>query len=87
MCTDATHIFDGLSGFPTHIVHMRFGEFLTEPIPWPPTSSSSALVTQGSNSTLYHVALQWLKEDRIHRRELEKAGKKTRGARRDEVSA
>lgn len=37
------------------------------------------------STTLYNVALQWLKEDRENRRELEKNGRKTRGARRDQV--
>jgi hypothetical protein len=34
---------------------------------------------------IFNVALQWLKEDRVHRRELENQGRKKRGARRDEV--
>ena len=71
---DATHIYDGIdSSFsPTHVAHMRLGSFLTEPTPWP-----------FDNTTVYHMALQWLKEDRDHRRELEKQGRKPRGARRD----
>lgn len=69
---DATHIYDGLtSGLgPTHVAHMRLGSFLTEPTPWPL-----------NNMTLYDTALQWLKEDREHRRELEGRGRKSRGAR------
>ncbi|KAF8558779.1 P-loop containing nucleoside triphosphate hydrolase protein [Imleria badia] len=72
----ATHIYDGIdSSFaPTHVAHMRLGSFLTEPTPWP-----------FDNMTLYQIALQWLKEDRDHRRELEKHGRKPRGARRDGV--
>lgn len=36
----ATHIFDGLQNFPTHVVHMRHGTTTTqEPITWPPTQS------------------------------------------------
>jgi len=83
----ATHIFDGLGNFPTYIAHMRFGEFVTEPIPWPLTSSSSvpaetaATLPYAAPSSLYRVALQWLTEDREYRRELEKQGRKTRGAR------
>lgn len=72
----ATHIFDGLNDFPTHVAHMRFGSFTTPPTPWP--------FTDQSTSTLYSVALQWLKEDREYRRELEKNGLKLRGARKDE---
>jgi len=72
----ATHIYDGLtSGLcPTHVAHMRLGSFSTEPTPWPV-----------NNTTLYQTALQWLKEDRDHRRELEKRGRKSRGARRNGV--
>ncbi|KAF6762636.1 ABC transporter [Ephemerocybe angulata] len=72
----ATHIFDGLANFPTHIVHMRFGEFVEEPIAWKPNGPSS----------LYSTALQWLRDDRNKRKELEAEGKRaTRGARRDQA--
>ncbi|KAJ7129712.1 P-loop containing nucleoside triphosphate hydrolase protein [Mycena epipterygia] len=80
----ATHIFDGLNHFPTHIAHMSFGRLVIPPSPWPLTADS-ALSAQFGSSTLYSVALQWLKEDREHRRELEKQGRKVRGARRDET--
>ncbi|TRM67603.1 P-loop containing nucleoside triphosphate hydrolase protein [Schizophyllum amplum] len=72
----ATHIFDGLNTFPTHVAHMRLGEFVSPPKPWTPGTSSE---------TLYAVALRWLREDRAHRLALEKEGKKPRGARRDET--
>lgn len=78
---DATHIYDGLDAFPTHVAHMRLGSFLTEPTPWPLDSSKATI-----NSALYHTALQWLKEDRDHRRELEKQGRKSRGARQNVCS-
>ncbi|KAF9055252.1 P-loop containing nucleoside triphosphate hydrolase protein [Hymenopellis radicata] len=75
----ATHIFDGLNEFPTHVAHMRFGAFVTPPTAWP-------FVKEGVvTPTLYNVALQWLKEDRDHRKQLEAQGRKTRGARRDEA--
>ena len=51
---------------------MRLGSFSTEPTPW-----------SFNNTTLYETALQWLKEDRDHRRELEKQGRKPRGARQN----
>lgn len=82
---DATHIFDGLGNFPTHIAHMRFGSFVVEPTPWEVSETSSTTQDLKVSSALYHVALQWLKEDRDHRRDLEKQGKKSRGARRDQV--
>jgi CCR4-NOT complex subunit CAF16 len=84
---DATHIFDGLNEFPTHVTHMRLGSFVTNATPWPLPS----IVPQSGNderapdSTLFQIALQWLREDREDRQELEKAGRKTRGARRGQV--
>jgi CCR4-NOT complex subunit CAF16 len=79
---DATHIFDGLNDFPTHVAHMRLGAFVTEPTSWPFSDPAQA----GRDSQLYSVALRWLREDREHRRDLEKSGRKLRGARHDEVS-
>jgi CCR4-NOT complex subunit CAF16 len=76
---DATHIFDGLNEFPTHIMHMRLGSFVMDPTPWLPSPIDN------KGGALFRTALQWLREDREHRRELEKAGRKTRGARRDQV--
>jgi hypothetical protein len=83
---DATHIFDGLNDFPTHVAHMRLGSFVTQPTPWPftpPTTSPSCVFSPPL--MLYSLALQWLKEDREHRRRLEKEGQKSRGAKRDQV--
>jgi CCR4-NOT complex subunit CAF16 len=77
LCADATHIFEGLDNFATHVAHMRFGSFATPSIPWPPSPAT--------DQVLSNVALQWLKEDREIRRQLEQQGLKTRGARRDEV--
>ena len=86
---DATHIFDGLNEFPTHVTHMRLGSFVMNATSWPLPAPS--IVPQSGNSerapdsTLFQIALQWLREDREERRELEKAGRKTRGARRGQV--
>ncbi|KAH7914315.1 P-loop containing nucleoside triphosphate hydrolase protein [Hygrophoropsis aurantiaca] len=76
----ATHIFDGLNAFPTHVAHMRLGYFVTQPTTWPmgPTGVLQPM-------SLYNTALQWLKEDRDHRRELEKQGRKARGPRKNDV--
>ncbi|THG95825.1 hypothetical protein EW026_g5899 [Hermanssonia centrifuga] len=79
----ATHIFDGLNDFPTHVAHMRLGSFVTQPTRWPFVDMSTA----GANTQLYTVALQWLREDRAFRQKLEKSGRKVRGARRDDVPA
>ncbi|KAG9317657.1 P-loop containing nucleoside triphosphate hydrolase protein [Chiua virens] len=74
----ATHIYDGLTVFPTHVAHMRLGSFITEPTPWP--------FDTAVKPSLYDVALQWLGEDRDHRRKLEQLGhNKSRGARPNAV--
>lgn len=60
---------------------MRLGSFVTLPTSWP----FEGAPVVGPNTQLYNVALQWLKEDRDFRRELEKQGRKVRGARKDDV--
>jgi hypothetical protein len=80
---DATHIFDGLNKFPTHIAHMRLGSFVGDPIPWPLSPVNGV---EGPDQSLFRTALEWLREDREHRRDLEaSASRKTRGARRGQV--
>lgn len=61
---------------------MRFGELVMPPIPWPVAKSDGM-----TSTTLYHTALQWLKEDLQYRRNLERQGYKTRGAKRSEVGS
>ncbi|GBE80084.1 P-loop containing nucleoside triphosphate hydrolase protein [Sparassis latifolia] len=84
----ATHIFDGLNDFPTHVAHMHLGTFLSQPTPWPLTEATTlndVSMDLGPSPSLYTVALQWLKEDRGLRRRLEKDGRKMRGAKHDHV--
>ncbi|KZT70313.1 P-loop containing nucleoside triphosphate hydrolase protein [Daedalea quercina L-15889] len=84
----ATHIFDGLNDFPTHVAHMHLGTFLSQPTPWPIAPGVAATVVsldQGPRPTLYALALQWLRDDRERRRELEQQGRKKRGAKSDQV--
>ncbi|KAG7088714.1 hypothetical protein E1B28_012682 [Marasmius oreades] len=82
----ATHIFDGLDDFPTHVAHMRDGAFALNPTPWPLEASlmppDGQLLKTGS--LLHSVALTWLAEDRSHRIKEEKEGKRPvlRGARK-----
>lgn len=59
---------------------MRFGSFATEPTAWPSGFTNGPL---SQTPTLYNTALQWLREDREYRRELEKQGRKGRGARNE----
>lgn len=69
---------------------MRFGKFVGDPIDWPFTpavqQSTSSLSSISTCTSLHAVALVWLREDRAHRAELEKAGLPLRGARYDGVS-
>lgn len=83
--SDATHIFDGLNTFPTHVAHMRFGQFVSQPTPWLQDKTQSNLPPPASGSTLHALALQWLKEDRAFRQQEETSGRlsKTRGAKPD----
>jgi len=74
---DATHIFDGLNDFPTHVAHLHLGAFIQPPTPWNAGGTS--------RTNLYETALQWLTEDRAHRRQLELGGRKMRGPRRNSV--
>ncbi|KAF5364935.1 hypothetical protein D9758_008089 [Tetrapyrgos nigripes] len=78
----ATHIFDGLNDFPTHISHMRDGSFVLNPSPWP--LDLSYFSPNGTQTpTLHSIALKWLSDDRRLRIKEEKEGKRkqSRGAR------
>ncbi|KAF9265368.1 P-loop containing nucleoside triphosphate hydrolase protein [Marasmius fiardii PR-910] len=74
----ATHIFDGLDNFPTHIAHMRDGAFVLNPAPWP--LDPILLPPDGqllkTGSLLHSVALTWLAQDRAQRTKEEKEGKR-----------
>lgn len=63
-----------MNDFPTHVAHLRLGTFVQPPLPW-----------NKGDVSLYDIALQWLTEDRAHRRELELEGRKMRGAKRNAV--
>ncbi|KAE8231983.1 hypothetical protein CF326_g2990 [Tilletia indica] len=82
----ATHIFDGLQSFPTHVVHMRLGTTVNpKALSWPPNESNAQDYPKSSQqpasadglierdlSPLLTVALAWLREDRRIRQEKEK---------------
>lgn len=64
---------------------MRFGSLVESPTHWP--IPNPVLAAQFSaSSSLYSIALSWLKDDRAYQQEHEKQGKKVRGARKNEVS-
>lgn len=62
----ATHIFDGLQGWPTHIVHMHLGTILetdTAEEMLSKYSDSLSKETRIRGSPLLQLALRWLGED------------------------
>ncbi|ORX38627.1 P-loop containing nucleoside triphosphate hydrolase protein [Kockovaella imperatae] len=74
----ATHIFDGLSSFPTHICHLQLGRTPRPLHVWEATSGVE---------DLFKLALQWTREDRDLRRIKEKETGRVRGPKKaDEVS-
>lgn len=88
----ATHIFDGLDGFPSHVAHIQLGQTTQpEPIPWPIVSEDVPGVPSGvmeemekpnrAGSKMLALALRWLKEDKEKRIQLEQDGTlRARGA-------
>ena len=87
---DATHIFDGVDAFPTHVAHMRDGAFVTPPSLWmpqQPLQADSQASTTCAGSNLHALALSWLREDRELRLAEEKNGKRVaRGPKASDVS-
>jgi len=85
----ATHIFDGLDTFPTHVAHMRDGAFVTPPSFWTPNQPLQADSRVGylrAGSNLHALALSWLREDRENRLAEEKSGKRVaRGPKASDV--
>lgn len=88
--TDATHIFDGLDTFPTHVAHMRDGAFVTPSSLWDtkqPLQADSQASIRSAGSNLHALALSWLREDRELRLAEEESGKRVaRGPKASDVS-
>ncbi|EIW67448.1 hypothetical protein TREMEDRAFT_69861 [Tremella mesenterica DSM 1558] len=85
----ATHIFDGLSSFPTHICHLQLGTALPL-LPWPlaiPSGDASTAETDRDPDSLFHLALEWLREDRNLRRGRDSARGKHRGPKAETTNA
>ncbi|SNX85069.1 related to ATP-binding cassette (ABC) transporter [Melanopsichium pennsylvanicum] len=87
----ATHIFDGLQSFPTHLAHMRLGTTTTTlPIDWPATNPAdiaalppTAIADKERDlSPLLNVSLAWLREDKVVRAQEEEKRGRRRGANR-----
>ncbi|TIB64633.1 hypothetical protein E3P77_03067 [Wallemia ichthyophaga] len=83
--SDTPHTVDGLFNFPTHVMHMRLGSNVGNPEPWPlvPQSPLHHTIKQSNveASPLLKLALAWLREDLVYRREYEKSIDRQRGAR------
>ncbi|CAO1630370.1 unnamed protein product [Parajaminaea phylloscopi] len=93
----ATHIFDGLHDFPSHVAHMRLGEMVPETsgsgdgtgssesvLRWPPATEDTSLY-DNKDGPLLNLALSWLRVDRKIREEREAKqanGARQRGAKR-----
>lgn len=62
-----THIFDGLAGWPTHLLKVSLGKVMAfdtvNEIEW----ISKDVGGSSANSALYEVCLKWLKEDKAER--------------------
>lgn len=74
----ATHIFDGLSAFPSHICHLQLGGTPSPMLVW----NSSA-----RHEDLFSLALGWLREDRDLRRVKEREAGRVRGPKKDTMDA
>ncbi|GAA5911940.1 hypothetical protein JCM8208_002862 [Rhodotorula glutinis] len=97
----ATHIFDGIDSWPTHLSHIQLGSTLPpSPLSWPllPEDAESLLPDavrtrmddpNRRGSKLLEVALHWLVEDRKKRVEKEIAdlGREKRGAQEANISS
>lgn len=58
----ATHIFDGLADWPTHVAHMAVGRVLNI-APVQEFAQLHAPTSHASNSSLLEMALEWLRQD------------------------
>ena len=82
----ATHIFDGLDAFPTHLCHLQLGSTIApSPLKWPIQFGAEGTTVPGVSlgvrekmmdperpgSRLLELALSWLVEDRERRIEKE----------------
>jgi len=95
----ATHIFDGLDNFPSHVCHLQLGATLNPPIyTWPLDLTQKEIkgIPEGTiekmadveraGSRLMELALAWLIMDTDLRRKYEKEGKegfRLRGAKEE----
>src|SRR5271169_49877 len=75
-----THIFDGLAGWPTHLLKISLGKVMAFDSITEVERISQSEGYGSANSALYEVCLAWLKEDKLERG---KRGKENRKKWRD----
>lgn len=86
--TDATHIYDHIETFPTHILHLRLGRTPHTLVSYEPTSTvlEDSKAGEEKRGELLNLALKWLSEDRQIRKIRDKERGKERGAKKGGVS-
>lgn len=79
---DATHIYDHIETFPTHICHLRLGRTPDEMVTYTPSSTimEDSVAAEEKRGELLGIALKWLREDREVRRQRDKERGRERGA-------
>ena len=78
----ATHIYDHIETFPTHICHLRLGRTPDEMVTYTPSSTimEDSVAAEEKRGELLGIALKWLREDREVRRQRDKERGRERGA-------
>ena len=78
----ATHIYDHIETFPTHICHLRLGRTPDEMVTYSPSSTimEDSVAAEEKRGELLGIALRWLREDREVRKVRDKERGRERGA-------
>jgi hypothetical protein len=81
---DATHIYDHIETFPTHICHLRLGRTPDELVTYTPSSTimEDSVAAEEKRGELLGIALKWLRDDRDVRKQRDKERGTERGAKR-----
>jgi CCR4-NOT complex subunit CAF16 len=82
--SDATHIYDHIETFPTHICHLRLGRTPDELVTYTPSSTimEDSVAAEEKRGELLGIALKWLRDDRDVRKQRDKERGTERGAKR-----
>lgn len=80
----ATHIYDHIETFPTHICHLRLGTTPDELVSYTPSQTimEDSAAAEEKRGELMGIALKWLKADRDVRKQRDKERGTERGAKR-----